>query len=253
MMTARQPYPNAPIAEAVLEIQCSVGEGVGLSALEAVQAGESERYPRRHKFNEMRAQFQAHVQGDSSEPIAGSAQRTQSGFVSVSEDQLQVFHARLDRFVFARLRPYLGWEAFSAEARRLWAVYRAATNPVSIDRIAIRTINRLVFPAPIKDPGEYLQTMPTIGDGVGKSIDGYFMQVAVPQPEVEGVALITQAVDQPQSPDQIAIILDIDLSRTTSLPQEDTGLWELLGRMRHKKDDVFEACITDRTRELFTQ
>jgi len=37
------------------------------------------------------------------------------------------------------------------------------------------------------------------------------------------------------------------------VPQDDEALWELLERMRSKKDAVFEACITDRARETFKQ
>jgi uncharacterized protein (TIGR04255 family) len=250
-MSERPPYPNAPIAEAVLDIQCSLGEGVTVDAFAAMQTAESARYPHKQKLEAIKAQFQAQFHDKPEEPFAASAQRTLSGFRSASGDGLQVFHATINGFLFSRLRPYEGWEAFSSEARRLWTSYRTAATPASIARVAIRTINRLEFPAPIADPGEYLRTMPTIGEGVGKSIDGYFMQVVVPQPDIEGVAVITEAIDQPSSADRVAIILDIDLWRTVNLPQDDVALWELLDRMRHKKDDIFEACITDKTREAF--
>ena len=48
-------------------------------------------------------------------------------------------------------------------------------------------------------------------------------------------------------------ILDIDVSREANLPQNEDGLWELADRMRVHKNTAFEACITDRARELFNK
>jgi uncharacterized protein (TIGR04255 family) len=46
-------------------------------------------------------------------------------------------------------------------------------------------------------------------------------------------------------------LLDVDVSRETDLPQNDDGLWDFVNKVRAHKNFVFEACITNRARELF--
>jgi uncharacterized protein (TIGR04255 family) len=46
-----------------------------------------------------------------------------------------------------------------------------------------------------------------------------------------------------------AFILDIDLYRTENLPAGNE-LWPLFDTLRAWKNKLFEACITDRVREL---
>ena len=48
-----------------------------------------------------------------------------------------------------------------------------------------------------------------------------------------------------------SLLLDIDVNRTDELPQNDDGLWSFVERVREYKNMIFEACITDRARELF--
>jgi len=247
------PCLNAPIAEAVLELRCTRPDGLALDSLAALHRAETARYPHVHTLHAVEAEFHAKLDESTQNPVTSTARQTPAGFVGISADRLQVFHARRDGFVFLRLSPYAGWADFSAEARRLWTAYREIASRALISRVAIRTINRLEFLAPMADPASFLRTMPLIGSGVGSTISNFYMQVEVPQPEIEGVAIITEATVDPPSPQRIAFVLDIDLWRTADLPQDESSLWELLGRMRRKKDDIFEACMTDRTREGFRQ
>ena len=48
-----------------------------------------------------------------------------------------------------------------------------------------------------------------------------------------------------------AIIVDIDIAREGDAPQNDEEIYALLNEIRVKKNDIFEACITPRARELF--
>jgi uncharacterized protein (TIGR04255 family) len=48
-----------------------------------------------------------------------------------------------------------------------------------------------------------------------------------------------------------SFVLDQDLHTEINLPQSDDALYILLNQIHVKKNAVFEACITDRARELF--
>ena len=56
-------------------------------------------------------------------------------------------------------------------------------------------------------------------------------------------------VPEPE-PDAGSIILDLDLFRLVDMPVEDVVLWEAFEQLRHRKNQVFEACITERTRRM---
>ncbi len=249
IVSSRGPYPNAPIVEAVLEIQCRAG-GVSASELRSIFDAEREAYPQRQEISNVAMELQAKFQ-KSEVPVTATSTRTPAGWAAISADRLQIVRVLTDRFAFSRLQPYLGWAQFSAEAKRMWSSYRDVARPTSLTRLAIRTINRLEFSGPMADPSEYLQTLPVVGEGVGDRVEGFFMQVVVPQPAVRGTATITEATAPTQNASSVALILDIDLWRTEDLPSDDDDLWSILASLREQKDALFEACITDKTREMF--
>lgn len=47
----------------------------------------------------------------------------------------------------------------------------------------------------------------------------------------------------------MSFFLDLDVGREIDVPQKDTDIFELLEKMRLKKNQVFEACISQRTRD----
>lgn len=49
----------------------------------------------------------------------------------------------------------------------------------------------------------------------------------------------------------VSIILDVDLFRTADPPQDEDAVWEYFETLHQGKNDIFEACITPSTRELF--
>ncbi len=71
----------------------------------------------------------------------------------------------------------------------------------------------------------------------------------MPQVDVGAMAVISQAMMPLQVPGCVSVILDIDIFQE-QLTFSDRTFWESLERLHAKLDVVFEACITDKTREL---
>jgi uncharacterized protein (TIGR04255 family) len=167
-----------------------------------------------------------------------------------SGDGKQIVHARRDGFLFSRQQPYEGWERFRTEARRLWDVYRAVTRPEAVTRVALRYVNRLdVLPS---DGGlkDYLRVLPDVPKGLPDIVSDFFMQLQVPQEGLSGTLILREATLEPSPSGMAYVLLDIDLFRVAELPQEEGPLWDFVERLRTRKNEVFEECITDRTREL---
>jgi uncharacterized protein (TIGR04255 family) len=63
--------------------------------------------------------------------------------------------------------------------------------------------------------------------------------------------MINVAMVPPPVPTVVSVVLDLDLFRTTNLPQTEDELWAFFEKLRHRKNQVFEACITDDMRKRF--
>ena len=48
-----------------------------------------------------------------------------------------------------------------------------------------------------------------------------------------------------------SFVIDQDISRETNIPQKDDDIFALIQKIRVRKNEVFESCVTDRARALF--
>jgi uncharacterized protein (TIGR04255 family) len=244
-MSSARRYAKAPITEAIIDLRVKQAPGVTVRDLLRCHANEEKNYPGRRELNLNVGHFEVGPR------VTASATAQHLGFIFTSEDEKQVYQARLDGFAMSRLAPYESWEPFRDEARRLWNVYRQAMKPARVERIAVRYINRLDIPGPRVELKDYLRTSPEIAPGLPQSLDGFFMQLQLPVEDIHGRLLVNETIIESAKPGIVAVVLDIDLFRTEDLPQEEAGIWQLFEAFRQRKDEFFEACITDKARELF--
>lgn len=237
-------YSKPPLREALLDIQVELPAGFSLNTLEACHEKVALEYPKSNALPQTHARIE-HGNG-----VATSNTFQPMGFRFASADGLQLFQARRDGFTHNRLAPYQGWEPFSQEARRLWAIYREVTTPQRLKRIAVRYINRFDIPGKHVDLKQYFRTSPEIAPDLPQDMDGFFLQVTLPVKDAQAALTLTQTVVPSDQPDVVSIIFDLDLFRTEDIPSSEGELWDLFELFRDKKDAYFEACITDKTREL---
>jgi uncharacterized protein (TIGR04255 family) len=240
-------YERAPITEAIIDLRVSFPEAIDLSRLEAAFAREESLYPGRKRLRQGMGKFEFGPR------VSSSATAEETGFAFTSVDERQVAQFRRNGFTFSRLAPYESWHPFSAEARRLWTVYRTGLLPSTVTRLAVRYINRIQLPESSHDLSHWLNTYPKVAEGVSSSAVGFFMHVTIPQPEIGGALTLVETVDDHPSSDASgpAIIVDLDLFRITDVPQDEDSVWASFEKLHVRKNEVFEACITDETRELF--
>ncbi len=244
-MGQQRHYPKAPITEAIIDLRVKLADSVPVSELRKVHLGQETAYPRVEAVNVAVGHMEV------GERVSTTASRKHVGFWFRSADGKQLYQARLDGFTMNRLTPYESWEPFRTEARRLWNAYRSVAKPENVVRIAVRYINRLDIPLPLRDFKDYLRTVPEVSADLPQGLAGYFMQLAIPQDDIKAVVLLNEAVIEPAVPNVASVVLDIDLFRTAELPTSDDGLWSLFENLHARKNDIFEACITDQARELF--
>jgi uncharacterized protein (TIGR04255 family) len=160
-----------------------------------------------------------------------------------------MFQVRVDGCTFNRLEPYPGWHAFSSEAKEMWTGYLKDVRLRQLKRLALRYLNRYNIPGARVDLKDFFRTGPELSSDLPQVLDGFFMQSRVSLPEASSIVIINQTIVPPVVPDHQSFILDIELVRTEGLPEGD-DIWPILENMRAWKNKVFEACITDRIREM---
>lgn len=219
--------------------------------LSKIQDAIKEDYPTSQALFTGEFQFQ-HVQTQEGvEPAFESSHRNQkTGFQFSSPDGLMIFQARLDGISFTRMPPYDCWETFRDEAIKLWRIYRDICNPAYITRAAIRFINRFDIPKRPIDIAEYFQLHPEIPLGMPQLVSGFFMQLQMPQQDLNCMAIVNQSMVQPLDPEFSSIILDFDLFREAEWSTEDDEVWGFVEQLRVKKNQLFESSITGMAREL---
>ena len=238
-------YSKAPITEALIDIQVQLPPSVNLGTLNGLFDEVKERYPRKRDRVYFQSQFVA------GEAAASTSQHAVMGYSFHSQDERQVFQARLDGFTFSRLKPYESWRHLKAEAKKLWQLYRRTTEPVEITRVAVRVINQIDVPLPMVDFKDYLRIVPDVSSDLPQALSGMFMQLQFPQEDFQGLLVLRQAMTPPPSPEFVSIILDIDVFRQVTGLHDEDHLWDLLETLSKRKNTFFEGSITDKARALF--
>ena len=250
-MTDKTPvthYSKAPITEAIIDIQFA-GPECDPTALLKLQDKEGSSYPEKKPI--LIASFMLDAGQADAPPAVTTQSQSQHGWAFVTADKLQIWQVRSGAFTFSRLAPYQNWTAFRNEARRLWELSKPYFKPEQITRIAVRYVNRLELPVPLRDFKDYLQTVPEVSPKLPQGLLSYFMQLQIPQEDIQSLLILNQQfVSNKPEATSVPVILDLDLFRTYELPQEEEPLWSLFERLHEKKNDIFQACITDLTREL---
>jgi len=246
-MTERKIYAKAPITEAIIDLRVMPYPNLELDTLKQLCEDTIAEYPRVDPTIEVAGTIQ--IQPGVS--ASASAQQEQTGYRSISSDGKLVCQRQLQGFTFSRLAPYESWGPFRDIARSLWSVYRDATRPRRVTRLAIRYVNRINVPKASAELKDYFRTLPEISSDLPQTIDGFFMQVQLPLDDIEASVILNHTIVPPTERNVISVILDVDLFCEDTVPNDDGGIWDYFETLHTRKNEIFEACITEKTRELF--
>ncbi len=241
------PYRRPPITEAVVELRFAAP--IEVDQVEKIKDRLTDDYP-------VTPQIMQNISFISAPGNQNSTQVEFAGYRMSSADATNVAIIGRQNISTSRLAPYTGWEEFTGNAKRNWAIWRKVAGWREVTRIGVRYINRIDIPNPDDSPvpiHHYLAFLPVFPDIEGsKSIDTFAINGST------GIAnssfkLILNAGSTPSPLVRTeSFLLDIDISQDGNLPHNDDGLWALIDEVRLLKNRIFEACITDLSRELFS-
>lgn len=238
-----EPYAKAPIVEAVIDLRVTVPDEITVHAFDQLKLELMQEFPTQGDFFVAAAQYQINES-----PIS-SVVREHTGFRFESADKRKVLIVSTQSFTFSQLAPYDSWDTFRTEARDYWDRYKAVARPTRISRLGVRYINRIDLPISNRLHA-YLKLFPTVPAIPNRASLGFFMQLQVPQPDIESMLIINEGRVEAPNPETFSILLDIDLFRDGAWDiHDEESVWDFFEQLRARKNEVFEACITQKTRE----
>jgi uncharacterized protein (TIGR04255 family) len=249
-------YSNAPITEATIDLKVEQAQGLSIDDLRPILELVADRYPLQE--GEFFYSGRVYVE-EAGEPLQTDATHRLNGFRLTSQDKRQVFYARLDGFAFSVRAPYDRWESFRDEAHRLWDIYCSVVNPEGVTRAAMRYINELDIVALVQDSSNFelrdvVNVYPEAPDNW--LIQNFFMQLQTRQEDLDCWLVVNEAPVWHSDEEPGLLQLDLDLFRDQSedpwRADDDAEVWDFLEQLHIRKNEVFEASITDRTRGFIT-
>lgn len=234
-------YKKPPIVEALIDIQVQLGDNSHANLLEKLYEKIKADYPKKESILLKTAQID--VQKEQTSFI-----NTEAGLKLSSLDKKYIAQIKNTGITFSIVNAYHGWNDLYEKAKKLWSEFYTVMKPVKITRVAVRYINRIDIPALKFDLEEYFNVCPKAFD---IALSGFFLQIQIPQAE-GGLAIVHQTATVPAQAGFTSILLDLDIFDFQDFQPESDEFWKRIDILRDQKDKLFENCITDKTRELFT-
>lgn len=239
-------YKSAPVREAIFDLRIDNLGNSSIEDLREIHQLISDKYPDEKEQTKFFGKFKF----DKGKQIKSESDSQFLGFLFSKKNNKSRVQFRLDGFTFNLLKPYSEWDQFSAEALRLWNIYNRKLKPQSVTRIALRYINKIEIPLPVDPFQEYIVNMPPIPNNLPKLYNNFFMRIEVPYDKSGTNVIVTETIEKPKN-EILPFILDIDTYKIGKIGKSINNLKIEFEKLRSIKNNTFENCITDKTRELF--
>lgn len=240
---------NPPIVETVIDFRSSAtnwSEKLKPQFVECIGPNYSKR-----PVEDMRQfTFEMH-QKPQEAPVNKFHDQGLSGFRFFSDDSGFVVQFRQDGFSCSRMAPYTGWGTAFAEAVRLWPLYLQITGSQTVERIAVRTINRMLLPTDrlARSWKTMLNHAPSVPEGF--SAGHFISRVWTCDPDTGIPAWIVHAFQEPVADGKSPVVLDIDVFQDKVFASNAPELITSFEPLHQLKNRLFFTCLTEEAVMLF--
>lgn len=250
MSTADLSLQNAPIVEAVLDIDCDMPPRFDLAAMEgASRACFLEKYPKfRSQFIQ---EFQIETKADATAQLTN--RHGIQAFQFRQDDEKQLVQVRAQGFSFNRLAPYKRLDDYLPEIERTWLQFIGVVSPVQIRLIRLRYINRILLPmvGGRVNLDYYLKIAPHLPDEANLTFVGFLNQHQVVEVATGHRADIVLSTQPPEN-DMLPIIFDNSvMCAGPAAPGDWPWILAKIRSLRSLKNRIFENTLTTECLNLF--
>lgn len=241
---------DAPIVEAVLDIDCDMPPNLNLATLR-----DSAREVFKRDYPKLRVQFleEHRIERKAAEPPVFQSHRAIQALQFLQEDEKQLVQVRTQGFSFNRLAPYTNLDNYLPEIQRTWELTVELAAPVQVRAVRLRYINRILIPNSGRGVKlqDYFKVSPRLPEEDKLVLMGFLHQHAAIEPATGHHANLI-FTSQPATDDKLPVILDIAVTANGNGAIEN---WEqIVARVRSLrglKNRIFKNTLTEQCLNLF--
>jgi uncharacterized protein (TIGR04255 family) len=240
-------YQKPPLIEALCEFQF-ISDSWDWTIPGLIYQQINQRFTKKRQLSKVEFELKQDSK-DVSQRIRGDVERIQF----MNEDESQLVQVGPNLLAVNSVASYPHWSNFRVLIHEMFDVYRNIANPSSIKRIGLRYINRIDIPEATLDLSTYFDLEPKLPDQLPHDFASLFMRIELPYLSDSSVFILTFGSAPEKSNDQSSFILDLDFvtRANTNILFETCENW--IENAHTNIEIAFEACITDRLRELFME
>lgn len=244
-------YLRPPIEEAICDFTFAFGDAHEPKTIDFTLPGklQSHELLKEEYTGEVRSQNVQSIVANANQP-AVSLQNSLFRIQLTTPDAKRIVSVGPVNLSISVLKPYEGWTRFQPRIERVLAAYFDIARPVSLVRLGIRYINRIVVPKSNAIAAEYLTSPDTHHAEFGGSLVGFMNRSEYVLAQFERI-IITQATLQPVDVGTTEFLLDIDVVWDSQPLQNVTEIIGMAQRLHKVEGEIFERLITDNSRALF--
>ncbi len=243
-------YEKPPVVEAICEFRFESSQAWDWTVPGLVYSEVREDFPKKKERHSIELGLQT-----GSAKTSHSVKEEVERMLFVREDDKALIQVGRDLLAVNHLAPYPDWKTFRAMIARALGVYRKIASPEELQSIGVRYINRLELQGSRAEIEDYLQAAPSIPETLPQTFASWVQRTQIPFEEANGMLAIQSGSLHDGSPEsqRLAFMLDLDFR---TLRSQDLSLDEALFWVDRAHDEIeraFEACVTDKSRELFQE
>jgi len=238
-------YRNPPIIEALCEFKLEPSVPWDMAIPGMVYERIRDKFPKRRQGKALEVSMTAGPGGVEHQVF--TTERMQF----LREDEKALIQVGPNLLAVNHLKPYPNWQEFLPLIHQGFDAYHEAANPKGIQRIGLRYINRIEIPGGRIELENYFEFRPYIGEKLPQDYGPFIVGIQIPFEESRDVLRLELASATTEMPDTVAVMLDLDyfLAQPDRFSQDSVFQW--IEVAHNHVEEVFEACITDRLRQMF--
>ncbi len=245
-------YRNPPIIEVVCEFRLTPDTKWDLTIPGMIYEKISNDFPNKEQHLAQDFEITRGPQG------LQQLTRTSERVWFLTGDRLTFIQLGTHYLAVNRLAPYPSWEGFKPSIESAFNALTSTVDEIKgIQRIGLRYINRISIPVETIKLEDYFEYYPYLGQNLPQNLQNFSVQCLLPFFDGRDSCKVQLAMAlglyQTSQQDKPGILLDLDyfLAKPQTVSTDHALEWVETAHQR--VEEIFEGCITDRSRELFEE
>jgi uncharacterized protein (TIGR04255 family) len=230
MLVQVKTLTNAPIVEALAQINYEIGHPVESAELDA--------------FIKPFAGFAAEEISQIQIAPPADPKINRYGYRLSNQPKNESVQLTKDFFAYSSTSKYKDWSDFRGRVQSNLVKFLSVSNAININRLALRYNNRVLIPHDLANLNAFMKVYPNLGDFAENRPETINLQYTMPISSIDGRAIVTLRMDR-NSDDKWLLVLDIDVFVAGKFKPSYEDLLAEFDKLRDVKNEVFGKTLTN--------